>query len=84
MTDIDPWVRLGPVLGPELCGYTHEDHVHNVGGEDQVLKCVRAPGHAGATLAIETHVASLDGQPVFFGEPLQADPETGELIPWQA
>jgi len=84
MTHTEAWDRLGPVLGPELCGYTHEGHVHVIDGEDRPLKCVRAPGHKGARVAVEIHLASHPDGPVFFGDPLAADPESGDLIPWHA
>ena len=82
MDHTETWERLGPVLGPELCGYTHEGHTYVDGDEVRPLKCIRAPGHAGATVAVDMHLASHPDGPAFFGDPLSTDDETGELIPW--
>jgi hypothetical protein len=73
----EPWLALLGDPGP-ACGYTHDDHVQN----DVPLVCVRAAGHPGgvAVPARDMHLADVDGQPVFFGDPLAVDPQTGEVI----
>lgn len=81
MADARTWERLGPAFGAELCGYTHADHVHDVGGVDHVLRCVRAPGHTGATVAADMHLADLGGEPVFFGDPIEPDPVDDGIMP---
>ena len=71
---IAPWPELLGDPG-DPCGYTHDDHV-----QDGVpLVCVRAAGHPGGVHvpARDRHLADLDEQPVFFGDPLTA--ETGLL-----
>lgn len=68
----DPWPGLLGHPG-EACGYTHDEHVH----DDEALVCLRAKGHPGPDNlpARDMHLASVGGEPVFFGDPLVTDSE---------
>lgn len=71
-----PWPDLLGDPG-EPCGYTHADHTADGQPDGPPLVCVRAEGHPGgpSVPARDQHLADVDGQPVFFGEPLAFDAE---------
>lgn len=79
---VDPWETLLGFPG-EPCGYTHPDHTHGDGTDGPPMVCVRAAGHPGdeKTPARDHHLARTpDGEPVFFGDPLVFDPDTGAPV----
>ena len=73
----DPWPLLLGDPGP-ACGYTHDDHVQN----GVPLTCVRAASHPGgvAVPARDMHLADVEGQPVFFGDPLATVRQVDRVI----